>query len=115
MTNKLGDYDYIIDTYCKDGKFILSIEVGSHIIRKVVDRYIDETGVQVKRYWNSKYNNFVSYDYEPFCVEGFNICTVFEFNTYNKREWCKFLMERHIKRISELEKLYLVCIDARTK
>ena len=36
--------------------------------------------------WKSKYNDYVVYDYEPFCAEGFL-----------KRRYLKFKSEQHIK------------------
>ena len=39
-----------------------------------LESVIEENNSRIERKeWKSKYNNYVVYDYEPFCVDGFEI------------------------------------------
>ncbi len=42
---------------------------------QLVEETIEEFGKQlhVEKHWHSKYNDYIVYDYEPFCTDGFNI------------------------------------------
>ncbi|MCM1324102.1 MAG: hypothetical protein NC218_08065 [Acetobacter sp.] len=73
----------ILETFSKDVQVIndkigdrpcnaLSIEKPDAY--KEIENILLENGVPIlTREWMSKYNNYVVYDYEPFCIEGFKL------------------------------------------
>ena len=48
-----------------------------------------------KKEWKSKYNNYVIYDYEPFCSDGFEINVVISSYDYNYLDFIKYLYEEY--------------------
>ncbi len=56
-----------------------------------------------KKEWKSKYNNYVIYDYEPFCADGFeiNITLCSKFREY--LDFVQFLYETKMQKISYLK------------
>ena len=70
---------------------------------------IDENNGQVERKeWKSKYNNYVVYDYEPFCVEGFEINLVISAREPEFLSFIKYLYEEKVNTIEYLNN----CINA---
>ena len=54
-------------------RYIEFKNVGKDIIDWFEDT-VEETNCRVeKKEWKSKYNSYVTYDYEPFCSDGFEI------------------------------------------
>lgn len=112
MDCKTGDYDYA--TELSGNK--LRIECGSGILANIVEKLIDEfRNVDCSRYWQSKYNDYVIYDYEPFSVEGFNLGFNLEFITNEKAQYFLYLINREFETLIKLEKDFKLDIDKRTK
>ena len=48
-----------------------------NINKEIIDWFedtVEETNCRIeKKEWKSKYNSYVTYDYEPFCSDGFEI------------------------------------------
>lgn len=42
---------------------------------QLIEETIEEFGKQlyIEKHWHSKYNDYIVYDYEPFCIDGFKI------------------------------------------
>lgn len=111
MNCKTGDYDYSTELRGNE----LQIECGSWVLADRVERLLDEFNyVNCNRYWQSKYNNYVSYDYEPFCVEGFNLGFNLEFRTNEKAQYFLYLINREFESLIKLEKDFKLDIDKRT-
>lgn len=52
--------------------------------------------------WRSKYNSFVIYDYEPFCVSGFKKCTTIS----GEYKFLTYLIEKVIGDKEHLERCF---------
>ena len=57
-----------------------------------------------KKEWKSKYNNYVIYDYEPFCSEGFEINVLLSSFDLAYLNFVKYLYEEKINVLSFLNK-----------
>ena len=66
----------------------------------------------IQRQWKSKYNDYVVYDYTPFCIGGFNLIYTIDFSlSSHLLEYYKFLVEKKLNQINELEKLLLLEVN----
>ena len=57
-----------------------------------------------KKEWKSKYNNYVIYDYEPFCPEGFTINILISSTEYEYINFVRYLYENKVNTINHLER-----------
>lgn len=48
----------------------LHIQVDNKL-QEMIKRILENEACTIREEWRSKYNNYVRYDYEPFCAEGF--------------------------------------------
>ena len=55
-----------------------------------------------KKEWKSKYNNYVIYDYEPFCSEGFEINVLLSSIDMSYLNFVKFLYNEKINTLEYL-------------
>ena len=55
-----------------------------------------------KKEWKSKYNNYVIYDYEPFCSEGFEINVLLSSIDMSYLNFVKFLYNEKINTLEFL-------------
>ena len=70
MATLQSKYDYT--TSFKNG--FLKITLADKQMAEVIEPLLNEFDkIDFKIFYQSKYNAYVKYDYEPFCVEGFNI------------------------------------------
>lgn len=70
MTTLQSKYDYT--TKFKNG--FLYITLADNKMAEVIKPLLNEFDkIDFKTFYQSKYNAYVKYDCEPFCVEGFNI------------------------------------------
>ena len=64
---------------------------------------IDENNSKIERKeWKSKYNNYVVYDYEPFCTEGFEINLIISACEQSYLNFIKYLYDEKISTIEYL-------------
>jgi len=56
-----------------------------------------------KKEWKSKYNNYVIYDYEPFCADGFEINLTLSSRQIEYLNFVRFLYENKIQTIGYLK------------
>lgn len=56
-----------------------------------------------KKEWKSKYNNYVIYDYEPFCADGFEINLTLSSKQIEYLNFVRFLYENKIQKIGYLK------------
>lgn len=88
-----------------------NMDITNNVLSLIEDKYIKDT----KTYWQSKYNNYVCYDYEPFCTEGFNIKTDILFTSYNYMQYAKYLIEKFMANVDTLERSFNLNMDMRLK
>ncbi len=56
-----------------------------------------------KKEWKSKYNNYVIYDYEPFCSDGFEINVTLSSRQCEYLNFVRYLYESKIRTIGYLK------------
>lgn len=56
-----------------------------------------------KKEWKSKYNNYVIYDYEPFCADGFEINLTLSSRQVEYLNFVRFLYDNKIQTIKYLK------------
>lgn len=72
---------------------------------KWLENIIEENYCKIeKREWKSKYNNYVIYEYEPFCPEGFTINILISSHSYNYINFVRYLYETKVGIINYLER-----------
>ena len=117
MTVLQSKYDYA--TSFKNG--FLYITLADNQMAEVIKPLLNEFDkIDFKTFYQSKYNSYVKYDYEPFCVEGFNI----EFEiadklgdgvfASNRLRFIEYVIVKRLERYIELEKQKDLDIDMRS-
>ena len=109
MTKKIETYtgfDYMIKIL-DDNQLWVSVpnkECASYI-DDLIDDYV---ACQISREYQSKYNEYVKYDFEPFTTEGFKIETLYKIkNTSgNNVEFVYYLIDKYIQLVTGLDKEY---------
>ena len=98
-------------------EFYLKISLEDDIVANRLEQFVyDELGAKdVNRLWKSKYNDYVVYDYEPFCTEGFYKVLNCYFKSYNETKYAEYEVAKYLKKLSQLEKIYKENIDLRTE
>ncbi len=56
-----------------------------------------------KKEWKSKYNNYVIYDYEPFCSDGFEINVTLSSRQDEYLNFVQYLYENKLRKIGYLK------------
>ena len=70
-----------------------------------LENIISENNCKVERKeWKSKYNNYVIYEYEPFCAEGFTINVLISSSEFAYINFVRYLYDLKVKRINHLER-----------
>ena len=57
-----------------------------------------------KKEWKSKYNNYVIYEYEPFCSDGFSINILISSNSFEHINFVRYLYENKVNILNYLER-----------
>ena len=74
-----------------------------------LENIVEENNSRIeKKEWQSKYNSYVVYDYEPFCAEGFEINIIITSYDAAYLNFIKYLYEEKINTIEYLNS----CISA---
>lgn len=117
MTKLQSKYDYA--TSFKNG--FLKITLPDNQMAEVIKSLLNEFDkVDFKTFYKSKYNAYVIYDYEPFCVEGFNIEFEITDNlsdgvfASNQLKFIEYVAIKRLDRYIELEKQKDLDIDMRS-
>ena len=59
-----------------------------------------------KKEWKSKYNNYVIYDYEPFCSDGFEINVTLSSRINEYLNFVRFLYDNKLQTIGYLKNCF---------
>lgn len=117
MTTLQSKYDYA--TSFKNG--FLRITLADKQMAEVIEPLLNEFDkIDFKTFYQSKYNAYVKYDYEPFCVDGYNI--EFEITdklgdrvfASNQLKFIEYVATKRLDRYIELEKQNDLEIDMRS-
>ena len=87
--------------------FELEIKVESKEISFWLDELLTHFNIHAVKEWVNKYNSYVVYDYEPFCLDGFFIRYKLSSFDKNQLDFLKFVYENKIKTIKYLNN----CLD----
>ena len=72
---------------------------------KWLENIVIENNCKIERKeWKSKYNNYVIYEYEPFCPEGFTINVLISSYEFEYINFVRYLYDLKIKMINHLER-----------
>lgn len=117
MTELQSKYDYT--TSLKNG--FLYITLPDNQMAEVIKPLLNEFDkIEFKTFYRSKYNAYVRYDYEPFCVEDFNIEFEITDNlgdgvfASNQLKFIEYVAVKRLERYVELEKQNDLKIDMRS-
>ena len=77
-----------------DENSIYVIVDADKLARQLEEIITEVNETNIERAWKSKYNDFVSYDYEPFAVNGFNLECKIKFNSEQIRDWYAYRIEQ---------------------
>ena len=100
----------LVEKYDKEFSAKKTFEFSNvhHDLLKWLEFIIEENNCKIeKREWKSKYNNYVIYEYEPFCPEGFTINLVISSFAYEYINFVRYLYESKLNAISYLERCIL--------
>ncbi len=61
-----------------------------------------------KKEWKSKYNNYVIYDYEPFCSDGFEINITLSSRQSEYLNFVRYLYDDKIQTINYLKNCFIL-------
>ncbi len=71
-------------------------------LNNIIDTLEDELGIEPKsKEWKSKYNSYVVYDYEPLCVDGFDL--IRKYGDSHKARFMQYLINKRLSDINVLE------------
>ncbi len=116
-------YKYEIKYNCYDeliNKFITKIELGDSKMfgnNERIKEILDESYARVdKQEWRSKYNSYVSYDYQP---EGKGFLTQYSlsFNNEYQRNYFFYLLDKYYLDLNYYETIYELetCVQVGSK
>ena len=117
MTLLQSKYDYA--TSFKNG--FLKITLADKQMAEVIKPLLNEFDkIDFKIFYQSKYNEYVKYDYEPFCADGFNIEFEIADNSSDRvfsssrLRFIEYVAVKRLDRYIELEKQKDLNIDMRS-
>lgn len=79
-------------------------DVDKDIVGWLEDIALENSCRIEKKEWKSKYNSYVTYDYEPFCSDGFEINLIISSFDENYLDFISFLYENKMNNIKHLKK-----------
>lgn len=92
-----------------NGNYLI-VEVDAETMKFTMENIFKDLSEKIiRRELKSKYNNYVVYDYAPFCIGEFNLLYTIDFSlSSHLLGYYKFLVEKRLNQINELEKLLLL-------
>jgi hypothetical protein len=84
---------------------VIIIDTDHEELISNVEKLLDESDITYKMEWKSKYNEYVLYDYEPFCTEGYYLRFNIERTLLYKINWVLYNANKYIKAVNSLNKL----------
>jgi len=88
--------------------FKIKTDATAKDVISFIGKVIDELNLKVFRTeWESKYNSYVVFDYEPYCVDGYNYIASFEYSeeVENKIAFAKRIIGDWISKVNDLNKI----------
>lgn len=72
-------------------------------------------GKESKRLWQSKYNEFVIYEYQPFVTQGFKEIVTFDFTDKEHKDYFMYNLHHTVKIMQELNELLDCKVDLKSR
>lgn len=103
------------ETKDADDKHLLQIECDAtdHEVMAFLDRLTEEMDMHsVRCEWASMYNNYVVYDYEPYCIDGFLFRASYEYTEENENKFAfiKQIVADWISKVNKLNKILALTV-----
>lgn len=101
------EFDYMIKIL-NDNE--LWVSVPNKECALCIDNLIEDFVVnQISREYQSIYNEYIKFDYEPFTTEGFRIETTYKIINTNKNniDFVYYLIDRYIQLVAGLDRMYM--------
>ena len=111
MTNEYNEIEVVIsEERDADDKHLFKIQcdASQKEVIHFLGNLVDELKLEVFRSeWQSQYNHYVIYDYEPYCIKGFNYVASFEYSeeVENKITFAKQIISDWVSKVNKLNKL----------
>lgn len=87
-----------------DGKeLLIAVEAPK---KELIEKVLNESGLNYNTMWQSKYNSYVVYDYEPFCSDGFIANYFIASENKNILKFYREVINNLLKNIAQLEQCY---------
>lgn len=98
-------FDYSIK--CIDNILMIDIDCKyKEMIERIISELNDSRIKIARTQWQSKYNNYIIYDYEPFCNEGFKLAIDIDCSNETMARYASFVLTQRLEQFTKLEKLY---------
>lgn len=85
-------------------KTFVFLDVNRYLLNWLEEIVIENNCNIERKEWKSKYNNYVIYEYEPFCSDGFFINVEISSNSHQYINFIKYLYSCKINTINYLER-----------
>lgn len=107
LTN--NDYQIeLVQDYTDESQHRLILDVGNLNFSECLFNFLDlldsANKLELERHWKSKYNDYIEYDYEPFCTEGFCIHWFIFSKDLNLLKYVAYELESFLDKLVNLEK-----------
>lgn len=97
--------EWDIDTSTDIFMIVLSIDATDKGNIENISELENELYIEpIKLEWRSKYNSHVVYDYEPFCLDGYNHSRYYPMG--DRTDFLKYLINKHMSNLNVLETYY---------
>lgn len=97
--------EWDVDTSTDTFMAVLSIDAEDKDNIRTIERIEDELRLNIiKAEWKSKYNDYVVYGYEPYCIRGYNHLRYYPMG--DKVDFLKYLIDKHLSKLNVLETYY---------
>lgn len=80
----------------------LHIQVDSVTYSAMLDRLLEDVPIEHQE-WRSKYNNYVVYDYPPFCEAGFMRYVIISAGTWQQKKFIGMIVKTNLDASIHLE------------
>lgn len=71
-----------------------------------LNKLCEENNCEFEERWQSKYNSYVAYDYEPFCTMGFQLDVYIKGKDFCKIKFIEYLYNKRVEAIDKISKCY---------
>lgn len=104
--NNNDKFDYTIK--CVDNIVMIDTDASySEMIERIISELNDSRIKLARMQWQSKYNNCVIYDYEPFCSDGYKLLIDIDCSNETMARYALFVLTQRLEQVAQLEKLYI--------